>query len=297
MKILKKKWIMLAVALALLLNASGACRAEILPPFGEGQIGLLAAVLCESLTVRKEPSASSEAVKTLKYRDLINVTELTDGWAFAFLGDEEGAASGWVNADYIVIDPAWYRTEARTPVYAWKDAAAPKVALLEANTVFLDPDTFLPILKDEGDWLIVSLRGATGWIQKTDAERLSAETIETIRAISGLKKAELTTPKGAYTLTDEAGLAWIAQSFSAAQPIKGTGCPFDATLTLLLEDGRTVSFSVATDSCRNFRTEDGSCFAYGDADEALRQYGSTSIISETFWQLFGLTNSYEDIYQ
>ena len=36
---------------------------------------------------------------------------------------------------------------------------APKVALL-------DKDTLLPILKDDGEWLVVSLRGATGWIHK-----------------------------------------------------------------------------------------------------------------------------------
>ena len=53
---------------------------------------------------------------------------------------------------------------------------------------------------------------------------------------------------------------------------------------------------MATDSCRNFRTEDGSCFAYGNGDEALRLYGSTSSIGETFWRLFGLTNTYEEIY-
>ena len=45
-------------------------------------------------------------------------------------------------------------------------AAGLPVALLDANTEYLDPETFLPILKDEGEWIIVSLRGATGWIHK-----------------------------------------------------------------------------------------------------------------------------------
>ena len=44
-------------------------------------------------------------------------------------------------------------------MYAWNDTAALKVALL-------DKDTTLPILKDCGDWLVVSLRGASGWIHK-----------------------------------------------------------------------------------------------------------------------------------
>lgn len=162
----KYAWRTILAVLILMLGSTGIGRAEILPPYGEGQIGLQAVVLCESLTVRQEPRVSSKAVQTLQYRDLIIVTEQLDGWAYCFLGDAEDAASGWVSADYIVVDPAWYRTEAETPVYAWNDTAAPKVALLGANTAWMDPDTFPPILKEEGEWLIVSLRGAAGWIHK-----------------------------------------------------------------------------------------------------------------------------------
>ena len=158
---------------------------------------------------------------------------------------------------------------------------APKVALLSKGTM-------LPILKDEGEWLIVSLRGATGWIYKSASDHLTAETVETIRLISNLDRAELTTPKGTYTLSDQAGLRWIEENFSIAQPIVSAGCPFDATLTLYSTDGRTIVLQMATDSCRNFRTADGSSFAYGNGDEALRLYGSTSGIGEAFWRLFGV---------
>ncbi len=166
----KHAWLLILAVLALI-SGCLAAQAEIVPPFGEGQIGLTAVVLCENLTLREAPNTSSRAVRTLHYRDLINVTNQENGWARAVIGDSEDAPYGWVNADYIAVDPAWYRTEKNTPVYAWNDTAAPKVALLDANTEILDPDTFLPILKDEGDWLIVSLRGATGWILKTDADR------------------------------------------------------------------------------------------------------------------------------
>ena len=60
--------------------------------------------------------------------------------------------------------------------------------------------------------------------------------------------------------------------------------------------GRTITLNMATDSCHTFRTADGSYFTYGNGEEALRQYGSSSVIGQTFWGLFGLTNSYEDIY-
>lgn len=166
----KHAWLLILTVLALV-SGCLAAQAEIIPPFGEGQIGLTAAVLCENLTLREEPNASSNAVKTLQYRDLVIVTNQENGWARVVIGDSEDSPYGWVNADYIAIDPAWCRTEKATPVYAWNDTAAPKVALLDANTQLLDPDTYLPILKDEGDWLIVSLRGATGWILKADVEK------------------------------------------------------------------------------------------------------------------------------
>ena len=287
-----RKRIWLAVLLSVILSCAGTARirAEILPAQGEGQIGYQAVVLCESLTVRQERSASSKAVETLHYGDTFAVQDRWDGWASCFTSDDVDAGqTGWVNSDYIIVNPTWYRTDDTTPVYAWNDTMAPKVALLSKGTV-------LPILKDEGEWLIVSLRGATGWIYKSASDRLTAETVETIRLISNLDRAELTTPKGTYTLSDQAGLRWIEENFSIAQPIVSAGCPFDATLTLYSTDGRTIVLQMATDSCRNFRTADGSSFAYGNGDEALRLYGSTSGIGEAFWRLFGITNNYEGIY-
>jgi SH3-like domain-containing protein len=79
------------------------------------------------------------------------------GWANVVLGDSEDSPSGWVKESFLAIDPAWYETEDSTPVYAWNDTSAPTVALLGAGTT-------LPILRDDGDWIVVSLRGAAGWI-------------------------------------------------------------------------------------------------------------------------------------
>ena len=160
----KRNWLAFLAVLVLAAGSVMAARAEIIPAEGVGQYGMGAVVLCENLTLREEPNTSSKAVKTLHYRDIISVTDQENEWARVITGEGEDAPVGWVNADYLVIDPAWYRTEKATPVYAWNDTAAPKVALLDANTVILDPETYLPILKQDGDWLIVSLRGAVGWI-------------------------------------------------------------------------------------------------------------------------------------
>ena len=151
--------ILILALLVLALGSVTAARAEVIPPYGEGQFGLSAVVLCEELTMREKPSASSKAVETLHYGDRPNVISQSDGWAYCVDGDSEDSPVGWIRADYIAIDPAWYETGAATWVYAWNDAAAPKVALLEKGTT-------LPILKDDGAWFVVSLRGASGWIMK-----------------------------------------------------------------------------------------------------------------------------------
>ena len=155
----KYGWLAILMALVLVFGGVMMAQAEIIPARGFGQIGLSSVVLCEKLSLRESPSFSAKVVETLDYGTHIIVMEQSDGWAHCTLGDSEDSEQGWVTADYIAIDPAWNRTEATTPVYAWNDTNAPKVALLDEGTT-------LPILKESGDWLIVSLRGAVGCIHK-----------------------------------------------------------------------------------------------------------------------------------
>ncbi len=164
----KHGWLTILAALALALGCVAAVNAEIIPPEGPGQqIGYPAVVLCEKLTLREQPDASSKAVRTLVYGDMPIVVgadapagaRKENGFVYCTLGDSEDSPCGWINADYIAVNPAWYVTEKETAVYAWNDTAALKVALL-------DKDTRLPVLKEDGDWYVVSLRGAVGWIHK-----------------------------------------------------------------------------------------------------------------------------------
>jgi len=164
----KKEWLGLLTALVLTLGCAGAAFAEIIPPQEPGQqIGYPAVVLCETLTLREEPAATAKAVKTLHYGDLPIVVgaDSTDGareesgFVYCALGDAIDSPTGWINADYLFINPAWYVTEKETAVYAWNETGAPRVALL-------DGETRLPLLKEEEGWYLVSLRGAVGWICK-----------------------------------------------------------------------------------------------------------------------------------
>ena len=164
----KYAWLTILTALILVLGCTGVAQAAIIPPYGPGQqIGYPAVVLCENLSLREEPNAASKATQILHYGDLPIVVgadrpggaNKENGFVYCTLGDSEDSPCGWINADYIAINPAWYVTEMLTPVYAWNDTFAPKVALL-------DTDTRYPILKEEADWYIISLRGAAGWIHK-----------------------------------------------------------------------------------------------------------------------------------
>ena len=67
----KNGWLANLMALMLISGSAGAARAEIIPPHGEGQIGLQAVVLCEELTVHQEPDASAGIVETLHEGDLL----------------------------------------------------------------------------------------------------------------------------------------------------------------------------------------------------------------------------------
>ncbi|MBR3503672.1 MAG: hypothetical protein IKO07_05420 [Clostridia bacterium] len=164
----KYGWLTILTALILALGSIGVVHAEIIPPYGPGQqIGYPAVVLCEKLTLREEPSSSAKAVQTLNYgdtpivvgADLPTGAKKENGFVYCTLGDAIDSPCGWINADYIVVNPAWYVTEKKTTVFAWNDTSAPKVALL-------DKGTRLPILKEESGWYLVSLRGAVGWIRK-----------------------------------------------------------------------------------------------------------------------------------
>lgn len=155
----KHVWLVILTVMIMIIGSMMTVQAEIIPPYGEGQIGLSAVVLCENLTLRQAPGANAGVLDTLHDGARIIVSEQKDGWAHIFTGDSEDSAEGWVKVDYLAIDPAWYRADGATPVYAWNDTSALKVGLL-------DKDTVLPILKDDGEWIVVGLRGASGWIHK-----------------------------------------------------------------------------------------------------------------------------------
>ncbi|MBR1606137.1 MAG: SH3 domain-containing protein [Clostridia bacterium] len=255
-----KRIVLVLAALCLLSTA----HAQILPPDGPGQLGIPAVVLCQSLTVRESPATSAKSVGKLRYGDLFYTQDAADGWAPVFQGENEGCL-GYVKSEFLAFDPGWYVTGGSTSVWAWGETSpnVPKVALL-------DKGEKLPILKDSGDWLVVSLRGAAGWIKKTAADKAPV-----FQAVSNLYQAEMHTASGVYVLTNPDSLRRLEALLAAASPIQTPSCPFQAKLVLRSADGNPVTLEVATDSCPNLRTADG-------------QHYQLNTRATELWQLFGL---------
>lgn len=244
------------------LCAMGHAAAEIIPPAAynqgfydfTGRYAQDALVLCESLTLRAQPDYAASAVATLAYGDPFVTCEQQDGWLHAVASD--GSLDGWVRSEYVLVSPSYLVLDASTPAYAYGDESAPRVALLDAGTQ-------LPILLTQGEWTVVSLRGASAWIHTGAAGAFTPARCASLTA------AELTIPLAdgstyAAALTDAASLQQLASLMTAAEcrGVLYAGCPFGvAMLTVHCTDGGSFTLDLAADSCCIYRVE-GRDYAY-----------------------------------
>ena len=255
----------LAIAISIMLFATTAS-ATVLPPEGisagylsfTGIEAYRAVVLCESLSVCDE--REGKAIDKLYFGDTFMTSESWDGWADCSYAD--GSKTGWVRSDYIVIDPAYYLTDAQTAVYAYGDTMAPRVALL-------DKGIKLPIVAEMDDWYVVSLRGASGWIRKTPADTVN-QTWFRSEMLSDIVQADLVIGAERFALHDEEKLAQLSLLLCSTNDLGGpmAGCPFGAQLTLKLGSSAQMKYQVsqvtielATDSCCVYRV-DGRDYQY-----------------------------------
>lgn len=244
------------LTLALLISAALAAMipsaaAEIIPPEGidadflafTGIEGKTAVVLCESLSVCDE--RDGKTLITRGYGEVFITTEGFNGWANSYYND--GASIGWVRSDYILVDPAYYLTDESTPVYAYADAAAPRVALLGKGER-------LPIILDDGEWLTVSIRGAAGCIRKTPRDT-AAESGFSPEKLANIECAELTVSNKVITLTDVSLLKSLSEMLTNVRDngAATAGCPFEAELRVVVSGGEVITLLLATDSCCNYR--------------------------------------------
>lgn len=259
-----KKWLCILLLLCRLCPAVAAVQ----PAAGSNT----AVVLCETLSLCA--AREGKAVATLRYGDQLTVLESWDGWARCKVNGREG----WVRSDYLLVDPAWYVTDEQTAVYAYGDTFAPRVALL-------DKGTRLPILLNSGEWLVISLRGAAGWVRKTPADTVH-ETYFRPAMLQNITSAALFVNGKAADLRDRSKLAELSGLLTSAED-KGApvaGCPFTATLNVTTADGQSYSLELVTDSCCVYRI-DNRDYAY--ARHLLSPEGSPQ--NSVLFELFGIS--------
>jgi hypothetical protein len=170
---MKTNKIVICLAFALVMLCAVAS-AEVTHPLGPGQLGFDAVVISKTISIRPTQNANAKAVRKLNYGDHFAVMSLGNGWCECYLSEIDGL-TGYALEDYLLIDPAYITTEESTPVYAWQAQNAKRVGLLGRGETY-------PIIRMEGDWLLISLRGAAGWILRpsgdpTGTARLSTSAV------------------------------------------------------------------------------------------------------------------------
>lgn len=284
--------------LLIFLRCVSTASATILPPTGVDEsfaawTGIEctpAVVLCESLSIlNARGDQGGKKVSALLYSGKdIPVIESWDGYAKIYYSD--GNETGWVRSDYLMMDPAWYVCDEDVQVYAYPDTMAPRVALL-------DKGAKLPILTEWDDdetingWVCVSLRGAAGWIRKTPKDTVNQTSFRP-EMLSDITGAVLQVGGDAAGISDRAVLNQLAVLLTNVEdhgyPI--SGCPFMATLTLMLAGGQKVELQLATDSCCVYRV-DGRDYSYArnlwDPDEGAPDnsvlFGLFGLSAESTW--------------
>lgn len=215
-------------------------------------------VLCDSLTLRAKPDLNSKSLRQLSHGQKLLVSMREGEWYHVYLSEH---VEGWVKQEYVLINPALYITEAETPAYAYGSPYAPRVALLSKG------DT-LPIIHSTDGYYVVSLRGASAWIEKTEARQTKDFSPELLTGLTGASIC-YTSPQTGSTLyqgeiRDPAALSRLGALLADVEE-KGeaiSGCPFGlAFLTVTLADGSTALLDVAMDSCCIYRVQ-GKDYAY-----------------------------------
>ena len=124
---------------------------------------------------------------------------------------------------------------------------------------------------DSGDWFVVSLRGAAGWICKTPADTAN-QTYFRPSMLRSITSAALFVNGRATDLRDAQKLGELSRLLTSTEdrgaPI--AGCPFTAVLNVTTAEGKSFSMELATDSCCIYRI-DNRDYAYarylaGDGD-------------------------------
>ena len=241
-------------------------------------------VLCDSLTLRSKPDINSKSLRSLKNGQKLLISMREGEWYHVYVSEH---VEGWVKSEYVLVNPPLYVTEAETPAYAYGSRYAPRVALLSKNET-------LPIIHTTEDYYIISLRGASAWVEKPEARMVKEFTPSRMLTITSAAllctDPQTGTTRYHHEVRDPAVLAEIGNLLADAED-KGpsvSGCPFGiAMLTVTFADGSTALLDLAMDDCCIYRV-DGRDYSYARS----RWTADTGVQNDVLFSLFpGLMDS------
>lgn len=122
-----------------------------------------AIVISKSISLRVEPNVRSERITTLPNATLLNVLEDQGHWLYVYAWslEEKAYVQGWLKSDFVVRNPRFVTTHKATFVYAIPDRGGKKVGEVISGTQ-------LVIIGEYGNYWVVNLRSASGFIHKSD---------------------------------------------------------------------------------------------------------------------------------
>lgn len=127
-------------------------------PLEDGDLtrpGEAALVLCQSLTLRDQPVTTAAALASLPYGTVLTCTgNGYPGWLEITVNGQ----TGWMREEFLLLDPQYVTFIVETPVLAWPSSDAPWIGLLDAGST-------VPVLGEWDEYTIISLRGASGFVQ------------------------------------------------------------------------------------------------------------------------------------
>jgi len=258
------------MVLVLVMVAGSAC-ATILDPRGvdlefklnTGIEAKRAEVLCRSLSALQEPNTRARKMKSFSAGQNFLTWESEDIWLNCFYSD--GADPAWVRNYYVLVDPHYYRTDNGTPVYAYGSTSAPRVGLTDTGDVY-------PIIMENDNWVVISIRGASGWIRKNNNDYVHQCWLQP-ETLVDLKRAELYWTNGHADVTDPFVLSQLSALLTDVQPMghASSNCPFGPIhLIVTTADNERITLQLAADNCCIFRVG-GHEFRYGVSVHATRQ--------------------------
>lgn len=261
---------LICMVLMLVLVAGTAC-ATILDPRGvdleyklnTGIEAKRAEVLCKSLSALEAPNTRARKVKTFSAGQTFLTWQSEDIFLNCFYSYDHEPA--WVRDYYVLVDPHYYRTDSGTPVYAYGSTSAPRVGLTDTGDVY-------PIIMENDHWVVISIRGASGWIRKNNNDYVHQCWLQP-ETLVNLKRAELFWSGNYYVASDRYTLDQISALISDVEPRghASSNCPFGPIhLTLTTQDNERITVQIASDNCAIMRVS-GYEFKFGVSSYATRQ--------------------------